>query len=363
MYKYNEIVTALKTDIQEMSSSAKMPSRQELCARFQCTRTTVDRAINDLIEQGYLYARQGSGTYVAETETNKSDITKVWSLIVPDVVYSLYSAMLRGVSDIAYKNGIAVQIFNNDNDVKKQNEIIRKLIKQHTNGFIIVPAVATEPQYEIFHFLQAQKIPFVFCNRGVEGVTGIPLIRSNNFYGGYMAANYLLQNGYKQPAYISHLYSRTHIERMEGYIAAISEHAIELRREYIIHRCEQNIQNGSKEPYGYMEMKTLLKLPEPPDSVFCSSEYTLEGVYKAVRDAGLEISTDIGVISHDNSTICLHQTPLVTAINLDGYEIGHKAACILQKMMSEDEAPEFNLYVLHPELVERQSCLGPRKNS
>jgi DNA-binding LacI/PurR family transcriptional regulator len=363
MFKYQEIVEAIIHDVQEMPASTKLPTRKELCARFNCTRTTIDRVIGELIKRGYLNARQGSGTYVAETGYNKPAVIKVWALIVPNVGFSLYSAMLRGVSDIAYENGIGVQLYNTDNDVKKQNEIVRNLIRQNISGFIIVPAVTTEPQHETFLFLSAKNIPFVFCNRSVEGVPNIPLIRFNAFFGGYMATRHLLQKGYKRPAYITHVFNRTFIERMEGYMAAICEHGIELHREHIIHRCERKLPDDQDGLFGYKETRALLKLPEPPDSIFCSSEVVIEGVYKSIQHAGLEVSNDIGIISHDNSSHCWELLPSVTAIDLDGYMIGNKAASVLKIITEGEKILDFNLYVFHPKLIERQSCLGPGKRT
>ena len=42
----------------------KIPSRSQLCRRFQCSRTIVERAVDLLIRDGLLIGRKGSGTYV-----------------------------------------------------------------------------------------------------------------------------------------------------------------------------------------------------------------------------------------------------------------------------------------------------------
>ncbi len=41
-----------------------IPSRHQLCRKYHCSRTTVERAIRNLVESGYLCARQGARTYV-----------------------------------------------------------------------------------------------------------------------------------------------------------------------------------------------------------------------------------------------------------------------------------------------------------
>jgi DNA-binding LacI/PurR family transcriptional regulator len=353
LFKYRLIIQQLTDDIRELPAHTKLPSRKELCLRFHCTRTIVDRAIGELINTGHLYAHQGSGTYVAENEINRLRVSRTWALIVPDVMYSLYTAILRGVGDVAHKNDISVQIYNTDNKVLIQHEIIKRAVAANINGFIVVPAISIEPQHETFLFLSARKIPFVFCNRGIDTVPETPLVSTNWFYGGYYATRHLLQKNYRRPAIISHLHYRVSIERMQGYFAAIMEAGLKLNRRYVIHKCE------AVEPLGYQETRDLLALPEPPDSIFCSSEYTLSGVYKAIADAGLRVSADIGIISHDNSSLCVQQSPYTTAVTFPAYEAGHQAAILLKKLMDGEKLPDFNMYILHPEFVERQSCLGP----
>ncbi len=48
-----------------------IPSRNQLCLKYQISRTTVDRAINRLIEAGYLSATQGSRTLVRQATPGK----------------------------------------------------------------------------------------------------------------------------------------------------------------------------------------------------------------------------------------------------------------------------------------------------
>lgn len=44
-----------------------VPSRFQFMKRYSCSRGTIDKAISELVNHGYLYCRQGAGTYVGET--------------------------------------------------------------------------------------------------------------------------------------------------------------------------------------------------------------------------------------------------------------------------------------------------------
>ena len=184
------------------------------------------------------------------------------------------------------------------------------------------------------------------------------LVCSNGFYGGYIATKHLLQKGYARPAIlVQRLYSIT-LERYFGYAAAIMEAGLSLNRRHVI--LDGNDHAGRE---GYDEVKALLSLDTPPDSIFCTGERLLEGTYKALQDAGLRISDDIGIISHDNSVACLRCFPQTTAVAYPSYESGYKAAEILYDMMNGKAMVGVNVYIQHPALVERESCLGPKPGS
>ena len=48
---------------------ARLPSEAELCEKYNVSRITVRRAVDDLVEDGYLERHQGKGTFVAAKRT------------------------------------------------------------------------------------------------------------------------------------------------------------------------------------------------------------------------------------------------------------------------------------------------------
>ena len=65
---YIRVKEQLIAEIKMLQPNDRLPSRAELSKRYQVTRTTIERAISELIGEGYLYARDCSGTYVAEAK-------------------------------------------------------------------------------------------------------------------------------------------------------------------------------------------------------------------------------------------------------------------------------------------------------
>jgi GntR family transcriptional regulator len=79
---YIQIRKSLRQDIadQVLQPGQKIPSEDELAARFGVSRMTVRQGISDLIDEGLLYRRHGVGTFVAQPHLER-DHTRLTSFI------------------------------------------------------------------------------------------------------------------------------------------------------------------------------------------------------------------------------------------------------------------------------------------
>src|ERR1700757_2028334 len=64
--KYYSVKRHLLEFIGSLAPGAAVPTERELALRMQTSRTTVRQALGELVVEGRLVRRQGSGTYVAE---------------------------------------------------------------------------------------------------------------------------------------------------------------------------------------------------------------------------------------------------------------------------------------------------------
>jgi GntR family transcriptional regulator len=64
--KYYSVKRHLLDFISTLEAGAAVPTERELASRFETSRTTVRQALVELVVEGRLLRRQGSGTYVAE---------------------------------------------------------------------------------------------------------------------------------------------------------------------------------------------------------------------------------------------------------------------------------------------------------
>ncbi len=359
MMRYKEIKEQLIQIIGGMDPGTRLPSRPVLCKELETTRTTLDRAIKELESEGILTSQFGSGTYVVGLIDGKAPHVENWCVIVPSVMSDIYPSLIRGIENVASSYGANIILCNSDNDPNKQDKYIHRLLVSGVSGFIIVPVISSTitASYQLYSALLDSNIPFVFCNRNVEGIRA-PVVKSNDFYGGYIATKLLIERGYRNIAYIAQMQYCTSIDRCQGYISALLEYGIDINRRHIV------IQQQDDDKSTYDIMMELISEETPLDAVFCFNDVVALEVCKAITKSDKKISDEIGVIGYDNIAATItYETP-ISSVAYKSMEIGEKAANILFDLIHE-KVPDsnFEYYLFQPNIIERESCRGPKVDS
>ena len=326
-----------------------------MCQKYLATRTTIDRAINELIKEGFLYSIGGSGTYVADTDKRntsyKQHLINI-GVLLPNIMADTYPGILKGIEDVTQKLNINVVLCNTDNNYEKQYVYVHRLLNSKIRGFIIIPAICKVNDMEIYQYLIKNHIPLVFCNRGFYDVK-CPIITSNDFFGGFLATNHLIQKGYSRIAYLSTIRYKVSIDRYQGYLAALSTHHMPIVRSLSV-----ILDSVPTKNQAYMETKKLLIKDRQIDGLVCFNDHVALGAIQAAEELGMQISKDIGIIGYDDTPICKISPVKLTSVSYKNYEVGKKAAEVLYQLIFHSDIPTDNIYIFQPELRIRDSCLG-----
>ncbi len=353
-YRYTEVKHKLIEQIKLLEPHVRLPSRNALAKQYNAARTTIERSISELIGEGYLYAKDGSGTYVSGERTvaaehaSRSAFRSV-GLIIPDIRHDTYPGILRGVEDIMNRHDMNLVICNTDNQTEKQAGYMNKMIDVGIQGLIIVPAIIGHTDLTLFGKMREAGIPIVFCNRGIDGVEA-PKVVSNNFYGAYVAVKHLIGNGCRDIAYISRpAYSTSH-ERYQGYTSALAEAGISVDDRLVLFE-----PTFETERQGYDSVNQLLERGVTPDAIFCFNDGIAKGACEALAERGLIVGKEVLVVGYDNTGVCESLPVKLTSVKFQTYDIGVSAAELLLDMMNGETVLNNKIVVLQPELVVRQS--------
>lgn len=363
MLKNQVVKDYILNAIKQLRPNDRIPSRQALCRKLGFSRSTIDTAISELIRDGVLYAANGSGTFVSEEY--RSNIRPLregivsWGVILPDMVKDIYPQFIRGVEDYCQERNINVVVCNTDNDIPKQNHYALRLLESGIAGIILIPAIASERDISGLQAVANHNIPIVFCNRAEDSMPDAPLVCSNDFYGGYIATKHLIQKGYHTIAYAAQKRYKASLDRYFGYAAALLEHQYKIEQDHVLIGPVR--QGGSDGDLLHAGAMRLLKGEHPPDAFFCFNDRTSLSVYRAIRDCGLRISQDVGLMAYDNSSLCEALEVKLTTIYFRSYDMGQKAAEILDNEIHGKHLKGHRVFVFQPELIVRESCLGKER--
>src|SRR5829696_6489665 len=83
--KYEQVKRSLIADIKvgRWSPGACIPSESQLLRRFSVSRPTLVRSLQDLVREGYLFRRQGKGTFVADRAARNGDAAPAVKRSIP----------------------------------------------------------------------------------------------------------------------------------------------------------------------------------------------------------------------------------------------------------------------------------------
>lgn len=355
MLRYLEIKLALMSMIEDMKPGERLPSRTVLAKRLDTTRTTVDKAIIELQNEKILYSEKGSGTYVAGMLPDVVPQVENWGVMVPCLSESIYVEFIRGIEQFTDKNGINLVVCSSNHSAYIQEYNVNQLMASIVKGFIIVPTIcdSIEDTWRTYHSLIKSDIPFVFCNRQIEGIP-VPTVASNDFYGGYIATKHLINNGYRHIAYLSRKKRSTSLYRFQGYVSALTESGLNFSPK-LVHLNTSGINT-------YDACLELLNCGEKVDAIFCFNDYIAIDAYRAIQSVGLRIPEDIGIIGYDAIEEGQNMTPSLTSVSYRNRDIGEKAAKILwEQIHKSGESQDLNFHLFQPDIIVRESCTGLSK--
>ena len=353
MTKSDSIKHELLARFQLLGEHERIPSRAALQIRYRVCRATIDKAINEMIAEGYLYSVKGSGTFVTSLLANPSLKSGVesWGVVVPNIAEDICPVFLRGIEDFASTYSINTIICNTDNNPKRESDHLLRLTASGVSGIIVIPTIIPGTNQSYYKLVREKKIPLIFCSRLIEGKHPFPFIASNDFYGGYLATTHLIKKGYSRIGFISRYYYRTSLDRYLGYRAALAENNLVSCPDY----CSFNLPKLNSDLERFYSK--LLKMSNSPDAFLCHNDHIAVSLYDVIKEHHSVISDEIGIVGYDNTEICEFLSPKLTSVDFKNYEMGKKAAETLFQL-TRNSFNSLEVQVLQPELVVRESCLG-----
>jgi DNA-binding LacI/PurR family transcriptional regulator len=319
--QYAEIKRRLIGEIRsgQWSVGATFPSEAELVARYKVSRSTLVRSLQELVREGYLYRRQGQGTFVADYRHRQGNATPLPLFIHGNPASARAShvllRMLAGIESALGPGlpGITIR------------QVPRGPLDEETRTLVssLKPRVAliVEPSFnpELVALLRSLGCIIWSMNE--------PMDNSNCIYidqecAGYMATKYLLDQGRRRVALLNgpHGAYWGFAAKHRGYRRALDDAGIEFDPRLAVEG-----QHTVDSEAGRAMLRGLIDDGVEVDGVVGVSDAKAIGAMALAQELGWRIPHDIAFISIDN-VIADQADPPLTAVTMPFEEVGRQSA-------------------------------------
>ena len=234
--------------------------------------------------------RQGYEPKAYHKRLQARTLNPLVGIVVADLRNPFFLEMIEWIEAVLAREGIDTVICNSNESTQKEIRIL-SMLKSKVNGIIISP-ISENAEYniEFLRELSASGMPVVLIDRDIKG-SGFDGVFQDNYNLSVECVEALLRAGHTHIATIAGpISSKPGVERLNGYMDALSAHGIPARKEYIAY-------GDFKTESAYQLTSELLENCPEITALFCSNNMMAVGAIRAIYDKGMRIPQDIALIA------------------------------------------------------------------
>jgi DNA-binding LacI/PurR family transcriptional regulator len=272
-------------------------------------------------------------------KTNKSNMI---GILIPDILNEFYASIVHELKNMLQERFYTV-VQSTNYDAAFEEKGLLSLIDHGVDAIVLTYQPAGKNIYSI---LRKYGRPTVILEGGTH-CGGITCINTDNFYGGYTAAKYLLDKGRTQIAYVGqHGHIEALQERHNGFNEAVKQYGGNN------HYSEfKTIDLGNKWDEGVRLGKEILR--HSLNGIVVSSDVIAVGILKSILSSGKKVPEDIAVIGYDDIPLAKLFVPALTTM---AQPIKKMCNMTVQKIMQGFNGETVIDELIKPELIIRETA-------
>lgn len=347
--KYQVVYKELKEAIVSgrIPVGEKVPSELQLMERYGFSRQTVRRALEELTRDGYVTKVRGSGSFVREPAP-KGNGRKMVMLIALFAQQYFFPEYIGGSEQTLRENGYTLNVGISNNRTEEEAGYLREAMNNDYAGLILIPAQSAflHSNLYLYRKIKEKGMPCVTLGSYLP-YSGFPCVVNDDFEGGRLATNYLIERGHRRIACLMNSGECCGSLRYAGYQAALSEAGIEEEKEWTRWYVYEKFRE-------FVEQEELVKTClSGVTAVFCFNDELALAIIELLQKNGIRVPEDVSVVGYDGSYMCMFGRKKLTSVRQDPVKNGQIAAEKLLRMIENGDRGE-NIF-LQPEILEGET--------
>ena len=258
--------------------------------------------------------------HAASLRTKRTNLVGV---LVPRLTDVVLATVYEGIESAAAERGLTAFVANTQDEPARQRNRIEMMLDRRVDGLILGDARADD--HTVLEELTRREVPFVLVNRCVAGY---PAATCDNYLGGRLAAEHLLELGHRRVGVIAGLaHASTGIDRPAGFVDRFREAGIEVP--------EGNIAfTGLDSHGGHVAADRLLDAASPPTALFAVNDFAAIGAAGSIRNHGLRVGEDVSLIGFNNIALTDEMHVPLTSIESHAFDMGRDALQLFAEVLA-----------------------------
>jgi LacI family transcriptional regulator len=326
--------------------AARRPTMKDVAALAGVSLSTVSRVVNGGPVDPALaqrvrdaarllgYRRDHTASTLRRADRHSASIGLVWE----DVSNPFFSAIHRGVEEVARERGVLTFVGSSDEDPERERALADAFSARGVDGLLIAPAGRDES------YLARDReagVELVFVDRPPHLIDADAVV-SDNVGGASMAVDHLIAMGHRRIAFLG---DRPAAERVRGYRSALRGHGIDEDPALVRHPHHEEVST-------YDTTRELLLARDPPTALFTSQNLITISAVLALHDLGVQC--EVAHVGFDDVVLADVVDPGVSVVAQDPVALGHQAAELLLSRLDGHDGRS-RLVVIPTKLIERGS--------
>ena len=324
-----------------------MPTIRDVAEKAGVSVTTVSRVLNN---RGYISEATRKKVYKAmeELDYQPNEVARslfrkrsnIIGLIVPTVAHPFFAELTAYVETYAYARGYKVLICNSQLDASKEQEYVGMLRRNQVDGIIMASHTLEVEEYKKLN------LPVVTFERFISN--RIPYVTSDNYQGGKLAVELLLERGCKM---IAHMCGSLHLDMLANQRHRAFRDVAEARN-FPFFTVETDINVFEVDKYEQLLTELLTQHPDI-DGLFLNSDIMAIAAMKVCRKLGKRIPEDMKIIGYDDVSIASLVSPQITSVRQPLAQMSELSVRLIEDLVEGKTVEVENC--LPVELVERET--------
>lgn len=252
--------------------------------------------------------------------------------------------ILVGFRKLAEPAGYQVSVIPLDYKLEKSIAYDQYMLQGNYLGGLFLGLSLDDPWLRDF---ETCRTPTVLYDNRVSGNPRVTYVGADNAEGMFLAVQYLKSLGHRKIGYLSSaLGAYVYQQRQQAFFQAMQKNGL----------CDQALARDSYFFSVCMEEHLPALLGLGCTAILCSHDSLAIGALDHCRKTGIRVPEDVSILGFDDLPRCQGTQPPLTTIRQDRTELGKSAYCALSSQM---EGVSLSTFLLHTELVTRDSCGAP----